>query len=168
MHRTSRVLRRRPLLAGRWAASAVLLRLPPDGPEDPSPIPSATLVVGARSSTASPTVRQRRGRPATTPWSSSAAGCAQGESYSSSRQTPGALHLAGVAHNVPVNFPPRDQPYLVRVSTPTCGTTPTGGVTAERLRVGGEALTRFDESAGTPRRAASSTSTTTGSGHNPF
>src|SRR5262249_17733040 len=43
----------------------------------------------------------------------------------------------GRVSGVPVNFPPRDQPYLVRVDDPHLRDTATGGVTADRLTVGG-------------------------------
>jgi len=65
---------------------------------------------------------------------------------------PGGFIWRGVARNVPVNFPPRDDPHAVRVFDPHILDHPTGGVTAERLRIGGELLTVFD-SAGTPRES---------------
>ena len=46
---------------------------------------------------------------------------------------------------MPVNFPPTpvSQPYLVRIYDPHIVGGPTEGITADRLKVGGEALTRF-------------------------
>jgi hypothetical protein len=47
--------------------------------------------------------------------------------------------------NVPVNFPPREQPYLVRVFDPHIVESATGGVTALRLIVGGQTISFFDQ-----------------------
>jgi len=65
---------------------------------------------------------------------------------------PGRFLWRGVAHNVPVNFPPHfgSQPHAVVIYDPYVVGTPTAGLTAERLKVGGEAITRYD-SPGTPR-----------------
>jgi hypothetical protein len=49
----------------------------------------------------------------------------------------------GVARRVPVNFPPRDNPHFVRVYDPHMVGSPTQGASAERLKVGGESITRF-------------------------
>jgi hypothetical protein len=59
------------------------------------------------------------------------------------RKEPGRFVWKGTAPDVPVNFPPRGQPYFVRVYDPHVVGSPTEGVTAERLKVGGEAITRF-------------------------
>ena len=59
------------------------------------------------------------------------------------RKQPGLWVWKGTANNVPVNYPPRDQPYLVRVYDPHQAGSPTEGVSAEHLKVGGEAITRF-------------------------
>ena len=69
---------------------------------------------------------------------------------------------AGSVPNVPVNWPPNDFPHYVRVFDPHLRDTPSGGVTAARLTIGGQVVTTT-----TRRRrrwrAGSSTSTTTGS-----
>jgi hypothetical protein len=59
-----------------------------------------------------------------------------GEEFSL-RPEPGRLVWRGTATRVPVNFPPRGGPHAVRVYDPL-------GVTAARLKVGGEAISRFD------------------------
>jgi hypothetical protein len=51
----------------------------------------------------------------------------------------------GVAQSVPVNYPPRDDPYRVRVFDPFLLQDDLEGVTANRLRVGGELLTRLSD-----------------------
>jgi hypothetical protein len=66
-----------------------------------------------------------------------------GEELSLAR-TPGSFTWTGVAEGVPVNWPPTDAPHLVRVFDPHLVSTPTGGVTASRLSVGGQAITDFD------------------------
>jgi hypothetical protein len=59
------------------------------------------------------------------------------------KKEPGRFVWRGRAERVPVNFPPRGQPYLVRVFDPHIVSGPTQGVTADRLKVGGELMTRF-------------------------
>jgi len=51
----------------------------------------------------------------------------------------------GLARGVPVNWPPIDSPHLVRVFDPHLVDTPTGGVTAARLLVGGQIVTQYDQ-----------------------
>jgi hypothetical protein len=71
------------------------------------------------------------------------------------------------ARGVPVNFPPRDEPYLVRVFDPHLVQSETGGVTGSRLEVGEEALVHvFD--AGTPQESALVYVDENGYGHNPY
>jgi hypothetical protein len=72
----------------------------------------------------------------------------------------------GLAEAVPVNWPPVDQPHLVRVFDPHLVQTPTGGVTGARLIVGRQALTRFD-SPGTPQESALVYVDDNGVGRNP-
>jgi hypothetical protein len=55
----------------------------------------------------------------------------------------------GVVPNVPVNWPPNDFPHYVRVYDPHLHDTASGGVTAARLLVGGQAITEYDQP-GTP------------------
>ena len=73
----------------------------------------------------------------------------------------------GVAHNVPVNYPPRDDPHVVAVYDPHLRDTETGGVTAGRLVVGGQILTDLIN-AGTPKESAFVYVDENGQGHNPF
>jgi hypothetical protein len=79
----------------------------------------------------------------------------------------GSYVWAGTAPGVPVNWPPTDQPHLVRVYDPHLKATPTGGVTAARLTVGGQLLTRFDEP-GTPDESGFVYIDDDGVGHNPM
>lgn len=83
------------------------------------------------------------------------------------RQTPGTYVWTGTVTNVPVNFPPRDQPYLVRVFDPHLIETETGGVTASRLVVGGQAITYFDQP-GTTSESGVIFIDDNGVGRNPF
>ena len=80
---------------------------------------------------------------------------------------PGTFIWRGTAQGVPVNFPPRDSPYLVRIYDPHLRDLPTGGITGERLQVGREALDHLD-SYGTPQEAALVYIDENGLGHNPF
>ncbi len=73
----------------------------------------------------------------------------------------------GTASSVPVNFPPRDEPYLVRVFDPYLLDTSSGGVTAARLQIGGQALIDV-EAAGTPAESGRVYIDDNGVGHNPF
>ncbi len=58
---------------------------------------------------------------------------------------PNTLIYRGIAHGVPVNFPPHegDNPYQVRVFDPYLRERASGGFEAARLKVGGELLTSF-------------------------
>jgi hypothetical protein len=56
---------------------------------------------------------------------------------------PGRYVWRGTATRVPVNFPPRGDPYLVRIYDPHIVGGPTGGITADRLKVGGEFIVDF-------------------------
>jgi hypothetical protein len=80
---------------------------------------------------------------------------------------PGSHVWTGVAPNVPVNWPPVDEPHLVRVFDPHLVETPTGGVTAARLLVGGQILTQYD-SPGTPQESGRVYVDDNGVGRNPF
>ena len=64
------------------------------------------------------------------------------------RPEPGRYVWRGVATGVPVNFPPRGAPHAVRVYDPHMVGSLTEGVTAERLKVGGEANLRRDNPGG--------------------
>lgn len=50
----------------------------------------------------------------------------------------------GQALAVPVNFPPRDEPYEVRIFDPYMRESTTGGYTAQRLQIGAETITRIE------------------------
>jgi hypothetical protein len=82
-------------------------------------------------------------------------------------QSPGTYVWTGIVPNVPVNFPPREQPYLVRVFDPHLTETPTGGVTASRLTVGGQIITFFDQP-GTTAESGVIFIDDNGIGRNPF
>jgi hypothetical protein len=79
---------------------------------------------------------------------------------------PGHLWV-GKANDVPVNWPPVIPPHRVRVFDPHLVDTPTGGVTALRLRVGGQILTRYDDE-GTPSESGRVHVDRNGIGHNPY
>ena len=83
------------------------------------------------------------------------------------RKEPGRFVWRGTAFRVPVNFPPRGQPYLVRIYDPHIVGGPTGGITADRLKVGGELLTRF-HSPGNPSESGLIFIDQNGQGHTPF
>jgi hypothetical protein len=83
------------------------------------------------------------------------------------KKEPGRYVWRGTAPRVPVNFPPRGQPYLVRVYDPHIVSGPTEGVTADRLKVGGEALVRF-YSPGNPSESGLVFIDQNGQGHTPF
>lgn len=61
---------------------------------------------------------------------------------------PGSHVWRGTAVGVPVNFPPRDEPYQIRIFDPYLRESPTGGFTAERLQVGGQLVTRIESPGG--------------------
>ncbi|HUG53801.1 MAG TPA: hypothetical protein VMR21_09370 [Vicinamibacteria bacterium] len=83
------------------------------------------------------------------------------------RKEPGRYVWRGRAERVPVNFPPRGQPYLVRVYDPHIVGGPTQGITADRLRVGGELMTRF-YSPGNPFESGLVFIDQNGQGRSPF
>jgi len=80
---------------------------------------------------------------------------------------PGSHVWTGIAQGVPVNWPPVDAPHLVRVFDPHLVDTPTGGVTAARLLLGGQLLTDYD-SPGTPQESALVFVDSNGVGRNPL
>jgi hypothetical protein len=79
----------------------------------------------------------------------------------------GTLVWAGTAPGVPVNWPPTDEPHLVRVFDPHLKDTATGGVTAARLVVGGQLLTQYDQP-GTPKESGVVYVDDNGVGRNPI
>jgi hypothetical protein len=82
-------------------------------------------------------------------------------------EDPSTFVWTGTASNVPVNFPPTDSPYYVRIYDPYLRDLGTGGITADRLAVGGQALTKF-EAYGSPAESALVYIDARGIGHNPF
>jgi hypothetical protein len=72
----------------------------------------------------------------------------------------------GQATNVPVNWPPTISAHRVRVFDPHLVQTDSGGVTATRIRVGGEPVTHFED-LGTPSESARVYVDVNGIGHNP-
>ena len=83
------------------------------------------------------------------------------------RKEAGRYIWRGTALRVPVNFPPRGQPYLVRIYDPHIVSGPTGGITADRLKVGGELMVRF-YSPGNPSESGLVFIDENGQGHTPF
>jgi len=83
------------------------------------------------------------------------------------KKEPGRYIWRGTANRVPVNFPPRGEPYLVRIFDPHIVGGPTGGITADRLKVGGELLTRF-YSPGNPYESGLIFIDDNGKGRTPF
>ena len=80
---------------------------------------------------------------------------------------PGRFLWRGTATNVPVNFPPRGAPHAVVIHDPYLTGAGNNGLTAERLKVGGEALT-FIDSPGSPREVGLVYIDENGQGRNPF
>ena len=68
---------------------------------------------------------------------------------------------------MPVNFPPVDQPYRVWVYDPYLRDYQTAGVTADRLQVGGQVLTKFFDY-GTSQETGAIYIDAQGVGHSPF
>ena len=83
------------------------------------------------------------------------------------KKEPGRYIWRGRANRVPVNFPPRGGPYLVRVFDPHIVGGPTEGVTADRLKVGGELVTQF-YSPGNPYESGLLYIDENGQGRTPF
>jgi hypothetical protein len=80
---------------------------------------------------------------------------------------PGSRVWTGVANGVPVNWPPVEEPHLVRVFDPYLYDTPTAGVTAARLVLGGQMLDTYEQP-GTPQESALVYVDDNGVGRNPF
>lgn len=79
----------------------------------------------------------------------------------------GSFTWRGVAHGVPVNFPPRDDPYAVRIYDPHLVASCAEGFSADRITVGGEALYKTNGS-GCRDQAAFVFVDDNGRGHNPY
>jgi hypothetical protein len=80
---------------------------------------------------------------------------------------PGSHVWTGVAPGVPVNWPPVEEPHLVRVFDPHLYDTATKGVTAARLVVGGQSVDTYDQP-GTPDEAGLVYVDDNGVGRNPI
>lgn len=109
------------------------------GPEDPSPVSLPTLV--------SVDVQYRQpngcesapGFSCDTPVVFFGTWMPPGAEFPLTRD-PGSRFWTGTAVGVPVNFPPRDVPYEVRIFDPFLRGSPTVGFTARRLIIGTEAV----------------------------
>jgi hypothetical protein len=80
---------------------------------------------------------------------------------------PGGFTWRGVAHGVAVNFPPRDDPYEVRIFDPHLVGSCAEGFSADRIVVGGEALAK-NNGEGCRGQAAFVFVDDNGRGHNPY
>jgi hypothetical protein len=80
---------------------------------------------------------------------------------------PGTFMWRGVAHGVPVNWPPRDDPHRVWIFDPHLRESLSQGISADRIVLGGEALTRWDGGGG-PQQHALAFVDQDGRGHNPY
>lgn len=137
---------RRRLLAVPLALSGLFLTGCPSlhgtGPEDASPVPSPGLV--------SVTIEYRQPNGCV----NSSTPCDGPVVFFATWMRPGAEFpltpdegnyiWRGTALGVPVNFPPRGDPYEVRIFDPYLRESTTGGFTAQRLKVGSEAVTRIE------------------------
>ena len=136
-----------------------------EGPEDPSPIEAPALVL-VRVEYRQPNGCLNTASPCDGPVTFSASWMPQG-AYVFLSQTPGTFIWTGTVPNVPVNFPPTDNPYVVRVGDPFLRDYQTAGATADRLRIGGQVLTKFLDY-GTPEERGLVYVDAQGVGHNPF
>lgn len=163
LHKRTRTARWLPLAAALALGACYDFRQ--EGPEDPDPVPVPRLV------TVSVEYRQPPECVAGSPR------CADnvvffgdwmrtGEEFFL-RPDPGRFIWRGTALRVPVNFPPRGEPYYVRVYDPHMVGSPTGGFSAERLRVGDEVITVYD-SPGSAREAGLVYIDENGVGRSPF
>ena len=110
------------------------------GPEDPSPVPVPALV-SVRLEYRQPYGCLSFTSPCDGPVSFFGSWMPQGTRIVLTQVS--TFVWTGMASGVPVNFPPVDQPYLVRVYDPYVPDYPTGGATAERLQVGGQSVTQI-------------------------
>jgi hypothetical protein len=159
----------RPLRLALAFAGAVLAAACYDfhlaGPEDPPALPQPRLVTVAieyRQPNGCVNVPERCDHPVVFfgSW------MRPGGEFELSRDV-GSFVWTGRATGVPVNFPPRDQPYEVRIYDPHLGGTSTLGFTAGRLTVGGQLLTAI-QFPGSPREHALVFVDDNGQGHSPF
>ena len=80
---------------------------------------------------------------------------------------PGSFVWAATVSGVPVNFPPNDEPYFVRVYDPFLRETGSQGVAGRRIELGGQAMYAVDRT-DTPEEFAWAYIDSNGVGHNPF
>jgi hypothetical protein len=80
---------------------------------------------------------------------------------------PGSFVWTGTAHGVPVNFPPRDDPYEVRIFDPFLLDSCASGFSADRITLGGESLIK-NNGHGCRDQAAFAFVDDNGRGHNPY
>jgi hypothetical protein len=80
---------------------------------------------------------------------------------------PGGLIWRGTAQGVPVNYPPRDDPYQVRIYDPYLVASCAVGFSADRIVLGSEALVRTI-GGGCQDQFALVYIDSNGQGHNPF
>ncbi|HEY2943902.1 MAG TPA: hypothetical protein VGN09_15830 [Vicinamibacteria bacterium] len=160
----------RPLTTKLLLAGALIslgcLDLHKTGPEDPTPVVRPMLV--------DVTVEYRQPNVCV-----SSSNCADNVAFLASwmplgqgilLQRVNTFAWQGVAHNVPVNYPPKDDPYVVAIYDPYLRDTELGGVTAGRLIVGGQNLTSLvtvEDTAGRPHESAFVYIDENGFGHNP-
>jgi hypothetical protein len=137
----------------------------PDPPEGPGEVPSPRLV-SVRIRYRQPNGCQNTSLPCTGPVVFFGSWMRASEPFPLT-PTPGTFEWSGVATRVPVNFPPYDIPYYVRVFDPYLQETATGGVTASRLTVGTQVITILDAS-GTPTESGLIYVDDNGIGRNPY
>jgi hypothetical protein len=137
-----------------------------NGPEDPSPVVHPTLV--------DVTIQYRQGNIC---YASS--NCQDNVAFLASWLPTGqGILLSRVStfawqariSGVPVNYPPKDDPYVVAIYDPFLRDTAYGGVTAGRLIVGGQNLTSFvtvQDTQGVAHESAFVYIDENGFGHNP-
>jgi hypothetical protein len=136
-----------------------------EGPEDPSPI-EAPAVVSVRVEYRQPNGCLNTGSDCNGPVTFFASWLPPG-AYVVLSPSPNGFVWTGTIPNVPVNFPPADNPYLVRVGDPFLRDQQTAGATADRLKIGGQVLTKFLDY-GTPEESGLVFIDAQGIGHNPF
>jgi len=167
-----------PSVRGRWggirsivALTGVLLAFGAcydfhqTGPEDPSPLPRPT-VVAVRIEYVQPNGCIATVRPCSDlvvffgSWMR-----AGGEIQLTA--DPGSHVWTGVVAGVPVNYPPATAPYSVRIYDPYLQDSAVVRYTGQRLKIGGELLTRIDQPGGHDENALVYIDDI-GQGHNPF
>lgn len=85
------------------------------------------------------------------------------------RAQPGSFIWTATISSVPVNFPPDDEPYFVRVYDPFLRDTASQGVSGRRIELGGQSLNVLDRARlDTPEELAWVYVDANGVGRNPF